>query len=206
MNKITEQSFVNAAKKIGCSVAMVKAIYEVESQGSGFLATGEVKILFEPHIFWKELRNKGIDPQKVLNSKPILNDKKQVIGSEYDNILYPTWGTKPYGKISEQHKRLDKAVKIDRDAALKSASWGLFQILGNNYKLCGCASLQGFINKMSEGEESQLELFVNYIINSHLDDEMREEDCVGFARAYNGPMYYKNSYDKKIKIALKKNK
>jgi hypothetical protein len=187
MNKITEQSFVNAAKKIGCSVAMVKAVYEVESQGSGFLPTGEVKILFEPHIFWKELRNKGI--------KPIVSD-----------ICYPTWGAKPYGKISEQHKRLDKAVQIDRDAALKSASWGLFQILGNNYKLCGCASLQGFINKMSEGEESQLELFVNYIINSHLDDEMREEDCAGFARSYNGPMYSKNSYDKKIKTALNKYK
>ncbi len=182
---ISEQLFINAAKKIGCSVAMVKAIYEVESQGSGFLPNGDVKILFEPHIFWKELRNKGI--------KPIVSD-----------ICYPTWGTKPYGKVSEQHKRLARAVIIDRDAALKSASWGLFQILGNNYKLCGCVSLQGFINKMSESEESQLELFVNYIINSHLDDEMREEDCAGFARAYNGPMYAKNSYDKKIKAALEK--
>ncbi len=183
MTKITEESFIKAAKKIGCKVAMVKAVKEIEGKDSGFLSNGEVKILFEPHVFWKELKAKGI--------KPIISD-----------ICYPTWGTKPYGKESEQHLRLQKAVNIDRDSALKSASWGMFQILGNNYKLCGCISIQDFINKMSNGEDSQLDLFVNYIVNSHLDDEMREEDFAGFARAYNGVYYYKNKYDLKLKSAF----
>ncbi len=182
---ISEKSFIEAAEKINCSVAMIKAVAEVESSGGGFLPTGEVKILFEPHIFYKELLSKKI--------KPILSD-----------ICYPKWGQEPYGKMSEQHNRLQRAVKIDRESALKSASWGAFQILGTNYKLCGCSSIQEFINIISKDEDSQLELFVNYIINVGLSDEMNREDCAEFARIYNGPSYKKNKYDQKIQTALKK--
>lgn len=183
MSNLTDNSYINAAKKIGCKVRMVKAVDFVESRGSGFLPNGEIKILFEPHIFWKELKKRGITP--------VVSD-----------ICYPVWGTKPYGKNSTQHSRLQKAVLIHREAALCSASWGRFQILGMNYKESGCTDVQEFINRMLEGESEQLDLFTNYIISTHLDDEMREEDCKGFARGYNGPLYYKNSYDTKIKKAL----
>lgn len=185
MGKLTEQSFKDAAKTIGCSVAMVKAVYTVESKGSGFLKNGEVKILFEPHVFWKQLRIKGKTPKQT-------------------DICYPVWGSKPYGPENQQHTRLQRAVEIDRDAALKSASWGLFQIMGYNYALCGCKSIQDFINQNMKGEEEQLKLFVNYILNTHLDDEMINEDCKGFARSYNGPLYYKNKYDVKLYAALTK--
>ncbi|WP_298118145.1 N-acetylmuramidase family protein [Flavobacterium sp.] len=179
---ISENAFKKAAAKIGCEVRAVKAVDKVESKGSGFLSTGEVKILFEPHIFWKELRKVGVNP--------IVSD-----------ICYPKQGTKPYGKESQQHARLQKAVVINRNAALMSASWGRFQIMGFNFKLCGCKTLQEFINKMNESEESQLDLFVNYIINSYLDDELIEKDWKSFAFQYNGPLYYKNNYDGKLNTA-----
>lgn len=179
---ISELKFKEAAKKIGCSVSAIKAVDSVESKGSGFLGSVEVKILFEPHIFWKYLKKAGIEP--------VLSD-----------ICYPKWGTKPYGLTSTQHARLQKAVKINRDIALMSASWGRFQIMGFNYKTCGCKTIQEFINKMSHSEESQLDLFVNYIINSHLDDELRAKDFKGFALQYNGPLYYKHNYDGKMKDA-----
>ncbi len=184
---ISEQQFIESAKRIGCSVAAIQAVAEVESSGGGFLPTGEVKILFEPHIFWKELRAKGITP--------VISD-----------ICYPKWGTKPYGKSSQQHARLQKAVAIDREAALRSASWGLFQICGFNHKTCGCATIQEFINKMMESEDSQLALFTEYIINSHLDDELKGLDWKGFARMYNGPAYAKNQYDTKLAKAYNKYK
>lgn len=179
---ISEEAFKKAAAKIGCNIRAIKAVDKVESKGSGFLPSGEVKILFEPHIFWKELRKAGVTP--------VLSD-----------ICYPKWGTKPYGKESEQHARLQRAVKINRNAALMSASWGRFQIMGFNFKLCGCASLQGFINKMNESEEAQLELFVNYIINCYLDDELIEKDWSSFALQYNGPLYQKNNYHGKLNTA-----
>lgn len=184
---ISEQAFIDAAQKLKCSVAAIKAVAEVESSGGGFVDGGKPKILFEPHLFWKELRKVGITP--------IVSD-----------ICYPTWGTKPYGKVSQQHARMEKAALIHRDAALKSASWGLFQICGFNHKACGCVTLQDFVNKMYQSEDAHLELFVNYIESSHLDDELINLDFKAFARAYNGPAYYKNAYDKKLLAAYNKYK
>ena len=182
---ITEQQYEQSAQEIGCKVAAIKAVSEVESSGGGFLPTGHPKILFEPHIFWKELRKLGITPIE-------------------SDICYPVWGTKPYGKPSEQPARLEKASQINREAALKSCSWGLFQICGFNYKLCGCETLQEFINKMYKSEDFHLQLFTQYIKNSNLDDELINLDWKGFARGYNGPSYTKNQYDTKLQKAYNK--
>ena len=189
---ITEEAFKDAAKAIGCDVAAIKAVAEVESSGSGFLPTGEPKILFEPHIFWKELRKRNINPQDYL---PLNAD-----------ILYPTWGTMPYGKQSEQHGRLQRAIKINNEAALMSASWGKFQIMGFNYRTAGFQLLQSFITAMYKDEDSHLLAFTNYIIATHLDDELREQDWSGFARQYNGAAYHKNKYDEKLVAAYIANK
>jgi hypothetical protein len=70
--------------------------------------------------------------------------------------------------------------------------------MGFNFKACGCKSIQEFVNKMMDSEQSQLQLFVNYIINSNLDDELQNLDFKGFARSYNGPLH-ENNYAKKLK-------
>lgn len=44
-----------------------------------------------------------------------------------------------YGLFSEQHPKLEKAKTLDKDAALKSASWGAFQIMGENLSRLGSA-------------------------------------------------------------------
>ncbi|HYO20918.1 MAG TPA: N-acetylmuramidase family protein, partial [Flavisolibacter sp.] len=120
---ITDNQFTASAKALNVEVAAIKAIAEVESSGDGFLADGKPKILFEPHIFWKQLRQKGIDPNLFME--------------ENADILYPTWKPGAYGPVSKQHERMEKAARINRDAALLSASWGRFQIMGFNWKACG---------------------------------------------------------------------
>jgi hypothetical protein len=190
---ITEEKFAASANRIGCSIAAVKAVSEVESGGNGFLPNREPMILFEPHIFWKQLRKKGIDPQMIVNLHP-----------EYADILYPVWGSKPYGKYSAQHERLNRASKIDRDSALESASWGKFQIMGMNWHMCNVKSLQDFVNLMCTTEDTHLELFVDYVLTNHLDDELRNLDWAGFARGYNGAAYAKNKYDSKLEAAYNK--
>ena len=182
---ITEQAFKDSAESLDVEVAAIKAVAEVESAGEGFLADGRPKILFEPHVFWKELKKRGI--------APVVSD-----------ICYPIWGTKPYGKVSAQHARLEKAAEINRDAALSSASWGKFQIMGYNYKLAGYSTLQDFINDMYKSEDDHLRSFTAYIKNTFLNDELREKDWKGFARGYNGALYYKNNYDKKLAAAYLK--
>lgn len=185
---VTDKEIQEVATFLNVSVAAIKAVKDVESSGSGFI-NGVPKILFEPHVFWKELRKRSIDPNTIKG---------------YEDILYPVWGTKRYGKESEQWGRLQKAITLNKDAALSSASWGLFQILGNNWETTKVASLDDFVSNMSESEDKQLELFSIYIKTSHLDDELRNKDWKGFARSYNGALYYKNNYDKKLASAFLK--
>ncbi|RKT01113.1 N-acetylmuramidase family protein [Chryseobacterium defluvii] len=190
MKTLTEQNYKEAAALLKTDVATVKAVREVESSGSGFLSSGEVKILFEGHIFWSELKKRGIDPNKYISGN--------------ENILYPKWDKSKYKGGQAEHSRLQQAVKINREAALKSASYGLFQIMGFNYKLAGFPDLQGFINAMLESEGEQLKAFVNFVINSGLADELRRKDWQSFAKVYNGPGYKANKYDEKLAKAYKK--
>lgn len=187
---ITEQQYKASASELNVDVAAVKAVADVESGGEGFFSVGVPKILFEPHVFWKELRRVGIDPHQ------------HVLGN--DDILYPIQGTKPYGKFSQQHSRLERAAKIHREAALKSASWGKFQIMGYNYQLAGYTTLQDFINAMYKSEDEHLKAFVSYIKSRFLDDELKAKDWKAFARQYNGSFYWKNKYDTKLAAAYKK--
>ena len=189
---ISEIQFSTSAKSLNIEVAAIKAVAEVESSGDGFLPDGKPKILFEPHIFWKQLRIKGINPNLFMEENP--------------DILYPTWKSGAYGPVSRQHERLERAAKINREAALLSASWGKFQVMGFNWKTCGAASLQEFIDDMYKDEDAQLQRFTIYIQKTFLDDELRNHDWAGFARGYNGPQYVKNKYDLKLKNAYVKYK
>jgi hypothetical protein len=184
---ITKRQYEEAAQLIGCDVAAIKAVEEVESKGDGFLTDGKPMILFEPHIFWKELRKRNITP--------VVSD-----------ICYPKWGSRPYGRYTEQHAKLEQAAAINREAALCSASWGKFQIMGFNWEACGCESLQEFINAVYKSEDEQLRMFCNYIMHVGLDDELREKDWAGFACSYNGPLYRKNNYDGKLAMAYQTHK
>jgi hypothetical protein len=53
------------AQEFGLEAILIKTVYTVESNGSGFLKDGRAKILFEGHIFWKQLTDKGIPPERT---------------------------------------------------------------------------------------------------------------------------------------------
>jgi hypothetical protein len=189
---LTSQNFSDSAKLLGVEAATIKAVAEVESSGNGFLTTGEPVILFEPHQFWRELKKRGINPEVHIKGN--------------EDVLYEKWGTKPYPKSSEQHARLNRAVLIHREAALCSASWGRFQIMGYHFKTCGCETLQDFINSMYKDEGEHLRRFCLFIINTGLVPALREKDWEKFAFRYNGAGYKVNNYHKKLNAAYLKHK
>lgn len=177
---LTDADFRAAANHLGVPVAAIKAVAEVEAPGSGFLPTGEPRILFERHKFSRHT------------------------GGKYDqshpNISNPKWGG--YGKESQQHARLTLAASLDRDAAIKSASWGRFQILGENYRQAGFATLQGFVNAMYASEADQLEAFCNFVIaDKRLHAALKRKDWPVYARIYNGPAYAEHGYDTRLAAA-----
>lgn len=192
---ISEQKYIDSAHFLDVEIAAIKAVAEVESGGAGFLSTGEPVILFEPHIFWKQLIIHGIDPQNYIIAHP-----------EDQDILYKKWGTHPYGKSSQQHARLNRATLINREAALESASWGKFQILGLHWKTLGYHALQDFINAAYKDEDSHLEMFTRFVKANSLANYLKVHDWASFALHYNGAGYKANHYDTKLAIAYQKYK
>ena len=176
---LTDTDFERAAQRLGCQVAAIKAVAEVESTGAGFLPSGEPKILFEAHVFDR------LTGGRYRRSHPGLSSAR------WDRSLYGAAG-------QHQHRRLQAAVELDRDAALQSASWGRFQIMGFNWRMVGRASLQAFINAQYRSEGEHLAEFVGYVLARGLADELQRLDWVGFALGYNGPGYAANRYDEKM--------
>lgn len=170
---ISNNDYVIASKLLDCDIASIKVIQAVETGGSsGFIAPGKPKILFEGHVFWRELKARNIDPLKIGQS----------------DILYPTWTKSYYKGGIKEYDRLERARRINVDAANSSASWGMFQVMGNNYKSCGCNSVSEFVKLMCSGEFAQLLLTINFIMNNpRIHNALRLRDWVLFAKYYNGP-------------------
>ncbi len=184
--KLSEEDFSLAARLLDCETAAMKAVQEVETGGrGGFFAAGKPAILFEGHIFWKQLKQRGISPEKY--------------AAAYPDIVYPKWNKKHYiGGVAE-YSRLEKARKINVDAANASASWGMFQIMGFNHALCEQKDVATFVKAMCASERSQLLLFCRFVRHSApLHQALKAKNWVAFARQYNGSAYAENQYDRKL--------
>lgn len=175
---LTEQDFSDAAQKLHCDQAAIQAVAKVESSGkSGFLPNNRPKILFESRWFHK--RTNGQFDQ----SNPDLSTPKWV---------------RNYAGGSGEYSRLEKAITLDRTAALESTSWGKFQVLGINCKMVGYSDVEEFVAAQVQSEAEHLSAFVNFVISKKLDDELRDRRWADFAKTYNGPGYKQNHYDTKM--------
>ena len=107
-----------------------------------------------------------------------------------------------YGLYSAQYKKLIEAMAINENAALKSCSWGKFQIMGANFKNCGYSNVAEMVKDAFKNEKVQLNQFVNFIrYDPNLVAAIQAKQWTRFAKGYNGTKYYKNAYDNKMKTA-----
>lgn len=186
--KVTEEDFNTFADLLGCEVAALKAVLKVETGGrSGFLASGRPQILFEAHLFYKNLKKTNANPDFLM--------------TKYPNLISKTWNKALYKGGEKEWDRLEEARKINTDAANMSASFGLGQILGSNYMLCNCKSVQEFVDKNCESEYQQLLLFIEFLRKTNLVQYLKTKDWAKFANGYNGPGYKQNAYDTKLQQA-----
>jgi len=169
--RINARDIEHAAQSIGCEVAALRAVMAVESRNSGFDAKRRPIILFEPHVFHRNL------PQ---------GSAKQ-IGAEKQGLAYRRWGERPYPKTSDgNYDRLSRAIKIDQEAAFRAVSMGMGQILGENFRVAGHASATEMFEAAKESEADQLAQMIGFIRGERIDDHLREKNWPNFARAYNG--------------------
>lgn len=182
---LTEQDFIAAANSIGCEVAAVKAVAEVEAPRGGFNPDDTPATLFEGH--WFHRFTEGL------------------YDTQHPTISYPKWTRQFYGKTWQvEQARLYEATQLNMHAAYLSASWGRFQIMGFNAGICGFVTVEQFVNTMRKSEGEHLKAFIAYIKHECLDDELRGYRWDGFARRYNGPLYQKNDYAGKLQRAYER--
>ena len=174
----SEDAVHAAAEELRCDVAAIKAVIDVESRG-GFLKDKRPKILFERHIFSRRTDHR-FDAARPDISNRIPGGYKGG-AAEYD--------------------RLHVATMFDEPAAMESASWGAFQIMGYPAADLDFANVDMFCDRICRSEDDQLDIFVAFIRKNRLDDELGRRDWTGFARGYNGAEFAKNRYDVKLGAA-----
>ncbi len=171
------------------------AVVAVESGKSGFLDDGRPKILFEGHVFWRLLLQKQKEGKIDFGPEKYAND--------HPDILYSKWTKQYYKGGVAEYDRLGKALLIDHDSALMAASWGKFQIMGENYNLAGYKTVDEFVDAHKISESNHLDAFFSFCTNKTfnkkpLTEYLRVKDWQSFAKAYNGPGYATNQYDVKL--------
>ncbi|MDE6318099.1 MAG: N-acetylmuramidase family protein, partial [Muribaculaceae bacterium] len=122
-------------------------------------------------------------------------------------VIFRSPDIKKYGsKQAAQYARLEAAIELNRESALESCFWGMFQIGGFNWRKCGCASIDEFYNLMNKSERAQLDLFAAFCIANDLVKYIRNKNWSAFSLRYNGPGYKRLRYDSKMAQAYKKYK
>lgn len=180
--RLSLTDYDTAATDLGIEAAAIHAVAQVEAGGrTGFDGEGRPKILFEGHLF------------------------RKYTGSKYD-LKYP-WLSKKYPSSRDFYKwnqwsRMYEAMDLDVEAALKAASWGLFQVMGFNHN--GWGSVIPFAKDMFVSEYMHLKAFTSFCKDNGLISYINQHDWATFASKYNGEGYAANAYDTKMAAAYLK--
>ena len=182
------------SQQYGIEPAVILAIQQIESGGNGYLPDGRPKILFEGHVFWSQLQKAGKNPQNFLSGN--------------EDILYPSWDRTKYQGGAKEYDRLERAKKIDEICALKSASWGEFQIMGFNHATVGYGDVKSFVDAMHIPNGSSLKAVMEFCKSKNILKHVQgaNKDWAKFAYSYNGSGYAQNQYDVKLAAAYERYK
>ena len=181
---LTENDFAIVAEELGVEVATIKAVVEIEAGKAmkGFWAPGIPVINFD-RTMYNRFRSKAASK---------LGAKGEKVPEGLTGYALKEW------------TQLIDARKINAQGANLGTFWGMFQIGGFNYKLCGCETVDEFVKRMAYSELEQLQLFAVFITNSNMVESLKKKDWSTFARKYNGPSYAKRGYHTKMANAYKK--
>jgi len=172
---LTQENMDAACDLLHVNEAKVWAVLAVETHGFGFFDNRKPRILFERHIFHRHTSGEFDDQPDISNINPggYIGGKKEYI-------------------------RLEKALSLNHQAALMSASWGIGQVMGFNFQSAGFSSPRKMVDAMLEDEGSQLPAMINFIKDHDLNIALQYSNWEMFARGYNGSEFKKNDYDTRL--------
>jgi peptidoglycan hydrolase-like protein with peptidoglycan-binding domain len=160
----------------GYNIDLIKAIMAIESNGKAFDDEGHPFVRFECHLFNRWSSHKV--PCTIRS------------GRSYSTVAAET-----------NKAALLKAMELDKDAAIRSSSFGVMQVLGDNYKALGYDSPTEFYEAMFISQAEQEKAFINQVMNyPSLRNEFKKKypNFSKVARLYNGPGYRQHAYHTKL--------
>ncbi|WP_172841979.1 N-acetylmuramidase domain-containing protein [Bradyrhizobium lablabi] len=185
----------DAAEKAGIPKAGMLAIVEVETAGAPTEADGRTPVfLFERHIFRRELAAR--QPAKVAKA-------------ERFGLAIPKWDKatqyRDERNSAQRLALLARAKAVDEDCALRSCSWGLPQIMGNECREVGFASATQMVEYLTtQGVAGHIELMIRFLKSRKLISAIERGDWAYVALRYNGEGYRQNQYDTRLAAANRK--
>jgi len=169
------------------------AVVEVESAGKSMEMDGKTPcLLFERHIFYRELKKAG----KTL----------QLARAEANGLAVSAWSPstqyKDEGTSEKRPALFNRAANIDEECAIRSCSWGVGQTMGflaEEMKFTNARAMLAYMR--AGGVPAQVECMVREIENKSLGPKLNAHSWAAFAKVYNGPGYATNHYDTKMAAA-----
>jgi N-acetylmuramidase/Putative peptidoglycan binding domain len=184
---LSSDGLAAVTSSLGIHAEEIWTVVHVETAGCGFISDGRPEILYERHIFHR-LTNGKFDDGDISAIKP---------GG------YGSPGSHQYDRLAAAIAKAPGDPNV-RAAALKSASWGIGQIMGENFSAAGFADVETMVSAMSDSEDKQLAAMGKLLASSRLDSPLRAHDWGSFARGYNGPNFAINRYDVKLNAEFQK--
>lgn len=193
-DRLTDEDFREVAEELGVEVAAIKAVVEIEAgaKHEGFWANGKPIINFDLSMFRKFAARNKINLSRYQRSHAVVFAKP-------NRARYGSYQ-------AAQQARLDAARTIDDKTAIEGTFWGMFQLGGFNWKVCGTSSPDEFVRLMSRSERDQLELFAEFIRETGMLPLLKAKNWSAFARRFNGPSYARRGYHTRLARAYAKHK
>ncbi|MBE7178184.1 MAG: DUF3380 domain-containing protein [Mucilaginibacter polytrichastri] len=183
MKRVTEAEIKQAAEAAGLTYAELKTFIAVESSGRGFSDTGKLIIQFEPHLFKK---NAAAEYQRYI-AATTGTDREAI------KMLKFTWQPVLENKIDVQSREwaaFNAAFSINREAAMRSTSIGLPQILGSHFARLGFTSAGAMWDYFKAGEVNHVHVLARFIAtDARLFRTIKARDWHMVATLYNGKYY-----------------
>lgn len=174
---LSHDGFERALQVLDVDAAGLWALLTVETRGFGYMPDRRPKILFERHIFHRRTQGRFDATQPLVSSA-------QPGG---------------YQGGAGEYARLQRALALERGAALESASWGLGQIMGFNAARVGFVDAEAMVAAFCVSEDEQLAAVARFITATPaLLAAFRRRDWAKVAFFYNGKAYAQHGYHLKL--------
>jgi len=151
----------------------------------------------------------GIDTSKLDEVKSAVIDAEEAtyyrsIANEMPKNMRESLKNAKAGDAVNWSARLNAAIAKNRAAALQSASWGIGQVMGENFAAAGFSDVEAMVSSMMLGEDEQLTAMANFLLKNKLATPLRSHDWATFARGYNGKDFAINKYDVNLNAEFQK--